>query len=266
LDPAAPPATILNLRDLGGHRTRDGGTIRRGLVHRSADLARLRTLPAAAALDALGIRTLYDLRTTPERRIQPERDKLPAGTRYVIADVMRDSPGGSPAHMYRLMADPRSAEAAFGNGRAASMFEGLYREFVTLPSARAAVRRLYIGLGTGTRRPALFHCTTGKDRTGWATAALLLLLGVPDDAVLADYLASSEALRGTFDPALDRFEAAGGDRTLLEALTVVRPRYLEAALGEVRRAYGSIPAYFALGLGIDEAGQRRLRDAFVARG
>ena len=264
--PAAHHTTILNLRDLGGHRTSSGGTIRRGLAHRSADLARLEPEVARAALAQLGICTVYDLRTSAERQINPERDRLPPGSRYVIADIMRDSPAGSPAALYRMMNDPRAAEAAFGGGRGVAMFEERYREFVLLPSARAALRRLFLGLTRASRRPGLFHCTTGKDRTGWAAAALLLLLGVPEDEVRADFLASNDALRGSLDAWLDRFDADGGDRAWLEPLTQVRPAYLDAALGEARRAYGSIPGYFALGLGIDEAGQRRLRDAFVERG
>jgi len=259
----APPADIVNLRDLGGHRTRSGEVVRRGLAFRSADLAGLAPGEARAALAHLGIRTVYDLRTTPERKVQPERPKLPGDTRYVIADVMRDSPAGSPAHLFRLIANPPAAEAAFGNGRGVAMFEERYREFVTLPSARAAFRRVFVGLGDTRRLPALFHCTTGKDRTGWAAAALLLLLEVPEDAVLGDYLASNAALRGTLGPALDRFEAAGGDRAWLEPLSAVRPTYLEAAFGEMRRGYGSIAGYFAVGLGIDAAGQRRLRARFI---
>jgi protein-tyrosine phosphatase len=258
--------TILNLRDVGGHRTSTGGTIRRGLGYRSADLARLEPEAARAALAQLGICTVYDLRTSAERQINPERDRLPPGSRYVIADIMRDSPAGSPAALYRMMNDPRAAEAAFGGGRGVAMFEERYREFVLLPSARGALRRLFLGLTRASRRPGLFHCTTGKDRTGWAAAALLLLLDVPEDEVRADFLASNDALRGSLDAWLDRFESDGGDRAWLEPLTQVRPAYLDAALAEVRRAYASIPGYFALGLGIDEVGQRRLRDAFVERG
>ncbi|HSO30404.1 MAG TPA: tyrosine-protein phosphatase [Candidatus Sulfomarinibacteraceae bacterium] len=267
--PVAPtplPTGILNLRDLGGHATRSGGTIRRGLAYRSADLARLRPDAARAALGQLGIRAVYDLRTGPERQIHPEREKLPPGSRYVIADVLRDTQAGSPAAMYRLMNDPKAAEAVFGGGRGVAMFQKRYREFVMLPSARGALRRLFLGLADAGRRPVLFHCTTGKDRTGWAAAALLLLLDVPEDQVRADFMASNDELRGSLDAWLDSFDTDGGDRTWLEPLTQVQPMYLDTALVEVRRTYGSIPGYFTLGLGIDEAGQRRLRDAFVERG
>ena len=42
--------------------------------------------------------------------------------------------------------------------------------------------------------PFLFHCTAGKDRTGFVAAAILKFLGVPDDVVFADYLLTNELL------------------------------------------------------------------------
>jgi protein-tyrosine phosphatase len=114
--------------------------------------------------------------------------------------------------------------------------------------------------------PALFHCTTGKDRTGWAAAALLLFLGVPQGAVLADYLLSGPRLAPVVRPLIDTFAARGGDPELLRPLLEVRPAYLGAALDEVDRRFGSIEGYFAEGLGLDAATRSTLRDRLVAPG
>jgi protein tyrosine/serine phosphatase len=70
-------------------------------------------------------------------------------------------------------------------------FVKTYREFITLPSANAAFHQLFVDLGDKDQLPALFHCTTGNDRTGWASAALLTLLGIPEDEVYKDYLQRS---------------------------------------------------------------------------
>ena len=43
-------------------------------------------------------------------------------------------------------------------------------------------------------RPAVFHCTAGKDRTGLLSALVLSLLGVPEETVVADYALSGEAM------------------------------------------------------------------------
>jgi protein-tyrosine phosphatase len=251
---------VPNLRDVGGHTTRDGGRVRTGLLYRSVDLARA-TDAQAAALARLGIRAVYDLRTADERAIAP--DRLPPGADLVVADVLAESPGSSPAAFGVILEDPASAERALGQGRAARFFVDTYRDFVATPGSRAAYRILFTELARPDGRPGLVHCTSGKDRTGWAAAALLLLLGVPRDRVMEDYLASNGALGPIFDPFVAAFRDRGGDPDLLMPLVEARPEYLESALAEVRATHGSIETYFADGLGIDGAGIAALRAAFT---
>ena len=234
--------------------------MRRGSVYRSEDLGRLGG-DDAIAFAHLGIRTVYDLRTAEERAARP--DRLPAGTAAVVLDVLRGSTDASPAQLMAILEDPRLAARAFGDGGGAAMFERKYREFVVLESARVAYRRLFAALADGARRPALFHCTTGKDRTGWAAAVLLLFLGVPEDAVMADYLLSANRLAGAFRPALDAFAARGGDPDLLLPFIGVRPAYLETALEEMRRSYGTVEAYLADGLRIDTSARHGLRAGLI---
>jgi protein-tyrosine phosphatase len=146
------------------------------------------------------------------------------------------------------------------------MFVAAYRDFVTLLSAKAAYAQLFASLGQQDTLPALFHCTTGKDRTGWAAAALLLLLGVPQDVVMQDFLRRSEDLLPAYQEKSDAFVAAGGDPTIPPAILGVKAEYLAAALDEMEQLYGTIERYFAEGLGIDAAGQHVLRAIYLAEG
>lgn len=191
--PDRDPATaieIRNFRDVGGHPTRDGGRVRRRLLYRSTDLARVD--PATSeALAGLGIRTIFDLRTQAERELWPEADRLPPTVDYVVADVLGDAPDGTPAQFLPLLSDRRLIRERFGGGRCDRLFLGRYREFVNLASARRAYHRFLSDLAVPGRLPAIVHCTTGKDRTGWAVAMLQLLVGVAEADVLADYLASN---------------------------------------------------------------------------
>jgi protein-tyrosine phosphatase len=134
-----------------------------------------------------------------------------------------------------------------------------------VPRARAGYWLLFTGLARSARRPALVHCTTGKDRTGWAAAALLMLLGVPDELVMREYLLTNEELVPALGPVLDRFRAGGGDPALLMPVLGVDRRYLGAALDEMAARFGTIEGYFADGLGIGADGQAALRDALVER-
>ncbi len=257
-----PLASVPNLRDLGGWPTHDGGRVVRGRLFRSTDLFALSD-GDLAAFEALGIRSVYDLRTAVERTQQP--DRIPAGTDYVVADVMKDATGAAPARLFSLLADAKAAEAALGDGRAAALFADGYRQIAALPSARAAYRLLFTGIAPDAGRPALFHCTTGKDRTGWAAAAILMLLGVDDDLVMEEYLLTNAQLLPSLKPEFDAFEEQGGDPSLLHDVLGVQPRYLAAARDTMRAEFGTIEGYFGAGLGIDAAAQESLRSSLVER-
>ncbi len=254
--------SLTNFRDVGGHPTRSGGRVRSGLVFRSTELSRIDETDRAH-LASLGIRTVVDLRTDAERTRWPEEANLPGGAAYVVADVLADAPDGTPAQFMPLMNDPQALRELLGGGKGVALFERHYRDFVRLPSARAAYRRLFETLLDPARRPLVFHCTTGKDRTGWAAAALQLLLGVPEEAVVADYVRSNGELGPLIEPLLAEFRARGGDPELLAPMAGVRGSYLEAALDEVARRYGTIEGYFRAGLGFDDAALEELVDSLV---
>lgn len=256
---ALPP--LVNLRDVGGHPARGGGLVRTGLLYRSTELSGLDD-SALDALARMGIRTVYDLRTRGERELHA--DRLPAGTRAVALDVLADAPEeASPRHVMSLMDDLAKINAFLADGGGVRYFKARYRELVELDSARHAYGLLFLDLARDGSCPGIVHCTTGKDRTGWAVAALLLLLGVPEEHVMHEYLRSNAVLEAAFAPALEAFRARGGDPELLRPMVGVRASYLETSLDVMRQRFGTVEAYFAAGLGVDEAVQDRLREAFV---
>jgi protein-tyrosine phosphatase len=138
-----------------------------------------------------------------------------------------------------------------------------YREFITLPSAKTSYRELFLSIANPEKTPALFHCTTGKDRTGWGAAAILTLLGVAPEVVMEDYLKSNQYILPHYRKEIDEFVAAGGDSTIVLAVFGVKKDYLEASFDEVQKNYGSIEKYFSEGLGIDKEQQERLRRRFL---
>ncbi|SOC47343.1 tyrosine phosphatase family protein [Rhizobium subbaraonis] len=85
------------------------------------------------------------------------------------------------------MADPKSAARILGGGKAEAMFVRGYRDLVSLPSALEGYKMFFHTLADGALRPLLFHCTTGKDRTGWAAAVLLTVLGVRPEYIHAAF-------------------------------------------------------------------------------
>lgn len=253
-------SSIPNLRDVGGYLTAEGHRVRTGLLYRSSALNHLAD-EDAGAFARLGIRTVYDLRSDPERHAQPEQ--LSRGVRYVVADVLGDAMLGRFSQLMEMVSNPELARELLGEGRGIAMWTDQYRDFVRLDSARAAFGRLFTDIADEANRPTLYHCSTGKDRTGWATAALLLLLGVPYEQVMEDFLLSVTYLRPLVEPMIDAFTARCGDPELLQPFLGVVPDYLDAAHEEVSSSFGTIEGYFAIGLHVDAEIQLALREAFL---
>jgi len=255
-------ASVPNLRDLGGYKTSDGATVASGLVYRANQLSGI-SPDDMEKIAKLKLKNAYDLRTAEEREKRP--DELPPGVNYVLLDVLADSPQAGPAQLEKLMQDPKAANAELGGGKVEAGFQQSYREFVSLPSAQREFRKLFLALGDKEQLPALFHCTTGKDRTGWAAAALLTLLGVPEDKVMEDYLKSNDYIIPAYKKIIDGFVAAGGDESIPLAILGVKKEYLDAAFAEMETKYGTIEEYFSEGLRIDATKQKALRDLYLGK-
>jgi len=254
-------ATLPNLRDAGGWPTADGRRVRTGVLFRSTALDRLDEADADAVV-ALGIRSVVDFRTSLERENQP--DRVLEGVRGLIEDVLADSEVAAPAQMAAFFREPARALAFLESGRGDDAMRSAYREFVTLPSARRGLATFYRLLLADEDLPVLYHCTTGKDRTGWATAALLTLLGVSEDDVYREYLLTNEQLLPALEFLFQRFEAHGAPRELLVPVLGVDRSYLDEAFATMRAEFDTIERYFTLALGISDAEQEQLRERLLA--
>ena len=253
-------AGVTNLRDAGGHGTVDGHYVRSGVLFRSGQLAHSGD-EATAALEQMGLGVVFDLRTAAELEVLP--DRVPAGVDVVHLDVLAGAEASVATHLADIFSDPTAAEDVLRSGDIGRHYISTYRDLVTLDTARESYRTMFLELASR-EQIALFHCTAGKDRTGWAAAALLTLLGVDPDAVTVDYLLSSDPVVASFRPLLEQFAAAGGDPDLLAPVFRVEPEYLEAARQQMTDSYGSIEGYFRDGLDLDTDVTDQLRRRLLA--
>jgi protein-tyrosine phosphatase len=251
---------VPNLRDIGGYKTRDGAVVRSGLVYRANQLNPI-SPDDLKKIARLGLVADYDLRTAQERSVHP--DELPPGVQNVWLNVLADDKQSVAARIEEFLRNPKEANVVLGGGKAEAMSAQAYRDIISLPSAKQAYRQLFVSLGKPDQLPALFHCTAGKDRTGWGAAALLTLIGVPKDKVMEDYLRSNEYLLSDYQTTINAFVAAGGERAIPMAIFSVKAEYLNASFDEIQKKYGTIENYFSEALGIDAAGQKALRDIYL---
>jgi len=222
-------AGATNFRDLGGYPGRDGRPVRWRRLFRSDQLAGL-TEDDIVRLRELGLQRAIDLRGVEERlpayQVEGVRvHSLPIEPRIVSMLTARLSTGG-----------PLSA------AEAAELMRESYRAYVRdhAPIFRALFQHL---LDDGA--PLVFHCTAGKDRTGFAAALILSSLGVSQDVIVEDYLLTNELWRAPQavipSPFSDEVKAV---------LISVEESFLSAALDTVRTDYGDLDAYLSDGLGL----------------
>jgi protein tyrosine/serine phosphatase len=255
-EPAAPLrelarlASADNFRDVAGtgagYPTTDGRRVRRGVFYRSNELQL--TDADAATLAGLGITRIHDLRGALEVDSHP--DVPVAGATWHHVEVT-----GIPMEMVSGLADVEAAER---------VMREVYVAFVRSPEARASYAALLTDLATAPL-PQLFHCTAGKDRTGWAAALLLEVAGVDRETILADYLLTNEVSSATREKYLALIgEHLGADKVAVyEPTMVVEPGFLEAAYAAVAADFGTIDGYLRAGLGLDDDVLARLRDRLV---
>lgn len=134
------------------------------------------------------------------------------------------------------------------------LMQDTYRGFVRNNTHRFAELFSHL-LESG--EPTVFHCTAGKDRTGFAAALVLRSLGVSEEDVMRDYLLTNERLDV---PDVSRHGLAP---EVHRVLWRVQPEFLDAAFEAVTEDYGGIEGYFREGLALRGPEQERLRELYL---
>jgi protein-tyrosine phosphatase len=238
---------VFNLRDLGGHPTRDGREVRTGLVFRADGLNRLDG-DDIEVVRPLGLRTVIDLRTEMERTdhgVAPH-DELGATIVHLpVIDVLWPSEGADQTHPVDYLV-ARYLEMTEGVG--ATSLAGVVRLL-----AHAEPEAL----------PAVFHCSAGKDRTGVTAAVLLSLLDVPEDEIAIDYHHTADAMTDLVAWIRDKY----GDGTDPMAdqpgvFLACPPEAMIGFLDEMRRRHGTVVDYVR-SIGVQEDEIASLRDRLL---
>ncbi len=206
----------VNLRDLGGYRTRDGRVVRHGRIYRSGMMHTITPAGLTTLRDVLGIHTVVDLRNAAEL----EADGLSPFADYGIAWC--NAPIGGDTVM--TPEERKERYEAYSDGRVD------WSESYMNMSIRSAAsfRTLFEVAADAASAPLVFHCAGGRDRTGISAALLLSTLGVDDETIALDYALTGDLLQ----PHVDRFGRQ------MEALRMTRESWakvLETSADSMRR-------------------------------
>jgi len=225
-----------NFRDTGGYKTSDGKEVALGRVFRSDAIDKLSDKDLKTFKDKK-IVTVVDFRGIEEAKKAP--DRLPQNTNYLIC------PAGSnnlptAQDMAKFLKDKNFLFDMYGEGG--------------LPYFGERYRSLFVQLLTLKPDEALlFHCTGGRDRTGMASALFLYILGVPQDIIESDYVASNyylaknPTMRGMYS---GLSKMSGLTEAEIKQQMELRPELIRNFFAAINKKYGSVENFFQVEMGI----------------
>lgn len=233
-----------NVRDLGGYKTMKGEVVSLKKAIRSAAIDQL-TVKDSETLADYGVVKVVDFRSTSERQSQP--DATIAHAENIFLPIFAEKNTQVSAAPTTLMEQIQAGQDAV------SQMKEVYRHFVEEDYCRQSYRKfLEILLATEDKNQGvLFHCTAGKDRTGFAAALILGLLEVDQETILANYLETNQNLQAKTQAMLHQAQTAGANEAILtgiEALMRADQSYLTESLTSIKDNYGNFEGYFTEGL------------------
>ena len=249
---------VHNFRDYGGYAVSGGGHVRRGMLWRSgqhhgatdADLEKIA---------ALGLRSVFDLRTAKEREIHPCRrpEDFSAAIRFVDDALHVHAP-----HVEAAAATPRKRDAASARASMVRNYGGMLFRPALVEMMRAQLADLAQGNG-----PCLVNCMAGKDRTGVAVAMVQAALGVHRDDIMADYLLTNTVgdVEARIASGMATITTITGqrDEDVMRVLMGVEEEYLANAFAAAEERHGSLDGYLRDVLGVDDGLREQMRAALV---
>ncbi len=231
---------VSNFRDLGGYRGHAGRPVRWRVLFRSDRLSDLHAqdLPAFARL---GIRHSVDFRGDSERQASD----------YAIDQVQRTALPIEP----QVTQDLRALGARGYTLDAETAHRMMVQTYEAFVDRNTAQYRAFFDVLLHQQTPLVFHCTAGKDRTGFAAALVLEALGVERASIAHDFM-----LTNTHYAVPERISQVYSPEAV-QVFWRVYPEFLQAAYRQIERRYGSMTGYLhdALGLGAQELQQLRQR-------
>lgn len=232
-----------NFRDLGGYAAANGQPVRWRKLFRSDHLAALNAQDAAT-IQNLGIARAVDFRGVQESAEQAYA--LP-GVRYLPLPI-------EPTVVQRAKEMAEAGET-LTPAIARQLMQDTYRAFVSNNQRQFA--DLFTLLLDEQPTPLVFHCTAGKDRTGFAAALILSALGVNPETILQDYLLTNDLYR--------RPHAYTGSapEEVMQVIWRVQADFLQASQEVLKRDYGGIQRYLEHNLGLTETARLALRERYL---
>jgi protein-tyrosine phosphatase len=244
----------VNVRDLGGLATRNGGRTVRGRLLRGDNLQDLSAADVAHLVDDIGLTTVVDLRSTAERNAEgPAPLQAVGSVRHVHLPVLPEQGSATDMAADALLTREDADQSRYPADRVTGHYLGYLED--RPDQVVAAVRTIARSEG-----PVLVHCAAGKDRTGVVVAIALSAVGVRPEAIVADYAATGERTGALLDRLRRSPTYAGDINSKPQQEHAPRPGTMTAFLEQVDARYGGAGQWLAdQGFGADGPGLLRAK-------
>jgi protein-tyrosine phosphatase len=251
----------VNARDVGGLPSAGGGTIRPGVLIRSASLGHLTEADVSHLVGDLGVRRVVDLRTD----VEVDRDG--PGPMHAQPDVVIHHLSLYPDTIDRTEL-PAAPQAPAGAAAARAPLPWQRERFATDhdPVVGAYLRYLHqrpdsiVAALRAIAEPdgaTLVHCAAGKDRTGVVVALALSVAGVPRELIAEDYALTQSQIAAILGH-LARSDLYGFEVTEPHKIPPASAPVMVAVLDAIDTDFGGVLGWLA-GHGWTGADTERLR-------
>ncbi|MGO5387373.1 tyrosine-protein phosphatase [Catenibacterium mitsuokai] len=257
-----------NFRDCGGYETIEGRRVKWGLLYRSDQLSNISERDVAF-LKNMGLKTIVDYRSKSEASAAPNKEISDANTYSLdpnakIAQLAADSIDDVNKSILDLLKEHKFYPEKYGDPEE-NMYKQ-YKKFIYSDSSKKAYRELIKLILDEHNLPLVQHCRGGKDRTGFGVAIILLALGVREECVIYDYTLTTQYRVTKNKKQMNLYKKYTKDEqtlTLLSTLQQSKAIYMETAINEMKKTYGSIDSYLKDALGIDQDVKEKLKEIFL---
>ena len=252
---------IVNLRDLGGIPTTDGRRIKEGFLFRSGDLGNATDTDRQMLAGMLDL--VVDFRS-PEERIakpDPEMDGVENVHLPILGTEAQKNthPPTAKQNLAEVFSDPVKVRAGL---------RGAYAKFVDNEFSVKQYEQFFRLVVEGKYPRILWHCSAGKDRTGFAAFMIESILGVDREMALEDYKLTTQCLAGDLEKLKDSIRNTEEGLTeeheqALEFAFEASEYYMSAALEKMDELYGGFDGYLKNGLHVTDEEVELLKERYL---